>query len=812
MFHSPINNATVDNSNNRIYKSGNTNSFNNVRIENLNYNPTFNSSTGVNEAHGSIRNDFAEFNVPVKLPFAKNPNFCGRRDILDRMHGILAPDPNIRGSSSSRKTVVLHGMGGIGKSQIALEYACRFSDEYTSIFWIDADDISLVKDSAFQAMEQLKDHYATRWRSSPDFREIAHTLGITGRINDLGKFEMDGSLSEVAMKRLHDWLSKSKNQGWLLLIDNIDKVEEGYFNELLPPCPFGRVIITSRLSNLHSIGECIEIEGFGARDGLELLEKISGKAQQNLENSERGEAREIVKRLGELPLAINQAGVYIFKLKIKFATFRERMHDATTFPIPLKPDRASIPATFELSFKELSLEAKNLLQICAFLRNEDIPDELFRRGKNAVPWMKDENKLDEAIGSLFAFSLAKRKGSGDSFWIHPLMHSWVRDRNNYLTQRKIAEDTISLLGASIEKNKHKRRTDDWIFERRISIHLEGLERIPWFSSDLDNFSIKVADALSSIASAYENLGFYKQAEAQCLRAITVYEKELEENHPSSLDTLHCMGAILWKQNRYDDALNFYRRALSGKEESIGAGDPSTLCTVNAMALVFDSKLQFDEALKLHNRALEGIGSDNRKTPEYLDTVNSIAWNYLRQGLYDKSLEWFQTALEGREGTLGQDHPSTISTLFNIANIFYCQERYEEALERYQKILLEQERTLGKDHSETLNTVHNIANVFYYLERHEESLEWYLRTLAGEEKTLEKDHRDILITVHEIGNVFYKQEKYEEAQEWYQRALDGREKVLGKAHRDTLATLAQVTAVDKILHSAKPKKKGWRRFL
>ncbi|KAL7272362.1 hypothetical protein RUND412_004843 [Rhizina undulata] len=464
-----------------------------------------------------IREDFEEFEVPVKLPFPQNPNFCGRDDILEEMHKALDPCPNTRGSNPKRKTVVLYGMGGVRKSQIALEYAYRFRHCYTSIFWIDADNISLTNDSAFQAVEQLKDHYETKWRSSPDFQEIAHTLHIS--------------------------------------IDGSSRIDPTW---------------------------------------------------------------KTVKDLGELPLALDQAGAYVSELQLTFSAFRERMNDAFNEE-PLDPslplERASIRTTWEISFKELSADARYLLHLCSFLSNEDIPDELFRRGKRAVPWiLEGENKLDKAIRSLFTFSFAKREDSGDSFLDTPAFAS------------------------VIVKDEHMRRTEDWVFERRILNHLKVCEEhISEFFSDMD--SVNAAQGLSSIASAYQYLGSHKQAEELCQRAITAYEMALGKDHPSSLDTLYCMGSILESQNRYDEALEFFGRALSRKEKAFGRDDLSTLCAVNDMMLVFSRKEQHDEALELHYRAL---------------------------------------AL--REKALGNDHRETLETVHNIALVFYNQERYEEALD------------------------------------------------------------------------------------------------------------------------------------
>ncbi|KAL7272911.1 hypothetical protein RUND412_004263 [Rhizina undulata] len=136
----------------------------------------------------NICEDFDEFKVPVKLPFLRNENFCGRDSILEQLDKILHPT-DTSGKISGRKTAILYGIGGVGKSQIALAYAHhdRFSQSYTSVFWFDAGNNSRTHDSALEVMEQIVAHYAKKWSFSPNYPEIANTLGIPGQIDNAGR-------------------------------------------------------------------------------------------------------------------------------------------------------------------------------------------------------------------------------------------------------------------------------------------------------------------------------------------------------------------------------------------------------------------------------------------------------------------------------------------------------------------------------------------------------------------------------------------------------------------------------------------------
>ncbi|KAL7276091.1 hypothetical protein RUND412_000939 [Rhizina undulata] len=686
-----------------------------------------------NTPTGVLNTSFKEYNVRAKLPFRRNPKFSGREDALDRLCQILElnnqADTSRIGEDGptnfKRKTAILHGLGGMGKSQIALEYAHRFSRFCTAIFWIDADDISRTTDSARNILEQLVAHYKTKWRSSPDLQEIVNILGVAGTIDSSGR--LDNSATDAAMKTVHNWLSVTDNRGWLLLVDNYDKEKDDQLDDLLPACDWGSVIITTRLPNLTRFGECVEVVGIGAEAGLNLLLKSSGKPQPGLDESELGKAQEIVEVLGQLPLALDQAGAYISYLRISFSVYRERIRkglkDLFNKKLPgrdLSSAKASILTTWELSFQELSEDARHLLHLCSFLSNEDIPEELFRRGQSAVPWMEDENRLNDAIGNLFAFSLIQRKDSSDSLWMHPLVHSWTYERASSTLQRQYAEDAMTLVASAINNDQYTRTFDDWIFERRILSHLNVCqEHVSTYITGSD--SIKVAEAASAIASAYRHLAYYTQAEELYQVALAGFEKELRKDHTATLDTVQNLAIVFDNRGQYDKALECYQKVLAEKEKGLGKDHISTLDVVHNMAIVFHNQGRYDEALQWCQRALAGcekaLGKDH---PSTLDTVYHMAIVFHNQGRYDEALQWYQRALAGFEKALGKDHPSTLNTVDNMAMVFDKQERYAESLEWSKKALAGYEKALGKDHPLTLNTVDNMAITLRNMERYDEA--------------------------------------------------------------------------------------------
>ncbi|KAL7274425.1 hypothetical protein RUND412_002670 [Rhizina undulata] len=691
----------------------------------------------------SSRAYFHDFSIPVNLPFRRNPRFCGRENTLEKICKILEPldlaqrQPNTLGTSE-RKKVVLHGMGGIGKSQIALEYSHRFRHCYTSIFWIDANELSRTTENACKIVEQLAAHYASKSRSAPDYQAISNILGIPGKIDSSGRIVQ--TATEQAIEAVHIWA----------------QVEE--LEKLIPT-------------------ELVEVEEIGAEAGLELLLKSLGKHEKPLLHSELGEAKEIVIALGELPLALDQAGAYIRYLKIRFSTYRDRLEKdmeasfwRSVEGFGLSPDKASVLTTWKLSFQELHEDARKMLYLCAFLSNDDIPHELFHRGKSAVGWIKameEEDRFQDTIGQIFAFSLAKQRDySDDSFYIHPLVQAWTREHIDSALQLQKVEDTIKLVDSTINLNPDEMSSDDWIFERRIFSHLgASKDNISKYFKGLDNPDVSFASM--SIGSAYQNLGYYKEAEALFQIALIEREKSLGKGHPSTLEAVHNIGAVFNRQ-----------RALAGKEKALGADHPSTLDTVDNIADILHGQKRYDEALKWHQRTLVGkekmLGADH---PSTLDTVNNIAVIFRSQGRYDQALELSERVLAGKEKALGSDHPSTLDAVDNIA-----------------RALAGKDKQLGEDHPSTLDTVDNIAVSFRSQGLSDEALKWHQRALRGKNKSLGIEHPSVLVTLNDIADIFDEHFHHDKALVWYRREMRSYEDVFGQGHPATLRILHNMVGV------------------
>jgi hypothetical protein len=169
--------------------------------------------------------------------------------------------------------IALHGLGGIGKTQIALEYAHRYEKLYSAILWVDAKDRTVLESSGVRILQQLVYHYATRSPSNPDYMRIANELGIPGGVDLTGVIKQETVNSHSVWRGVKQWLQKKGNVRWLLLVDNYDNLPAMNISDYLPTSNWGRIIVTSRCLGFQSLGRSLPVTEMEKDVGREMLAK-----------------------------------------------------------------------------------------------------------------------------------------------------------------------------------------------------------------------------------------------------------------------------------------------------------------------------------------------------------------------------------------------------------------------------------------------------------------------------------------------------------------------------------------------------------
>ncbi|KAF8473532.1 P-loop containing nucleoside triphosphate hydrolase protein [Kalaharituber pfeilii] len=708
------------------------------------------------------------FNIPFSIPdVRRNSDFVGREVLLEQIEQEIEQE---KGAAAKNITqLVLYGMGGIGKTQLALEYVYRHSGDYSSVFWVNAASEQTTKISFTHIMQQLIKHH-TRISDEPDYARIGRLLGMAGKLDQAGMFTVQQPSEEQhVVDSVKEWLAEKDNTKWLLVFDNVDDLESFDINDYIPSTPHGTVIITSRRPESTQGRKGIEVQQMDSSEAEELL--IKG-AKLNFETLPPDAAATIVRILGYLPLAIEQAGAYIHVHQYLFSRYLSEYNANITHLLSKKwkvgKHGRSVFAAWDLSFNAIQDQNPNaaeLLLLCGFLDNNDICEVLLRRGMK-LP--KNDTSLGNSIQMLFSYSMAKRKERGDSFNIHPLVHMWAQWKLEMEPERysKNASEAFLMVASTISTDK-ARKVEEWVFQRRILPHIFAVEK-HMKSLEMDNQ--QMLGAVYNLFLLYEQHGYFKKAQEMYKVVLAGHEKLLGRDHSATLDVIHNMAEVFRQQGQYNKALELNERVLAEREKALGADHPATLAVVHSMAVVFRQQGQYNKALEFYERALAGqekaLGADH---PATLAVVHNMAVVFQQQGQYNKALEFYERALAGQEKAFGADHPDTLSTVHNMAIVFDQQGEYNKALEFFERVLAGREKVLGADHPETLSTVHGMAMVFKLQGHYSKALEWYERALAGTEKALGTNHPATLMIIRNMARLFEDIGQSDKAREFWERA-------------------------------------------
>lgn len=209
----------------------------------------------------------------------RNPNFTGRGEILDRLDTVA--------KSPFSKVIVLHGLGGMGKTQIALEYVHSYYEGYSAVFWVDGTSEETANMGFRSVAQRLIDHHISiSTTPQPDYARIAQILGLGSAIGEDG--QLISAEEGLTNQAVNGWFSKQENKHWLLVLDNVDDLTSFNIRDFIPMASHGTVLITSRRRDCISLGKGLEIDQMPAPEAVLLLLKSAGldKTDSDAEQSQ----------------------------------------------------------------------------------------------------------------------------------------------------------------------------------------------------------------------------------------------------------------------------------------------------------------------------------------------------------------------------------------------------------------------------------------------------------------------------------------------------------------------------------------------
>ena len=682
--------------------------------------------------------------MPPNNLTVKNFKFTGREELLNEIYDSFHKNSEVLLVQSQAIT----GMGGIGKTETAKEYAYRFRQEYRYIWWVNAETSITIE---------------------ADYRAFAEK-------NRLCSFE---DKPETILAHVKTWMQK--NSRWLFIFDNAEneKSIEKYFTA----SGYGgrHILVTSRNSQFENFIP-VNINVFTELEACELIEKYTLKPAD-------GHFKVLAKRMGYLPLAIDQAGAYMYKHKKSYKTYLDLYNKYNLTLLKENdddPEKKTVATTWQISFDKIKNKAaKQLLNLCAFFAPDKILTQWFQRACDVLPAelrelrevATNEMKYDKAIGELTQHYLVNQNEEG-VLNIHRLVQEVIRDRlkKEQSEWRNLCVDILNKL-SYFDFSTAESRALFLNLTTHIDFVTEGI-------SD-EEASEEVAQLYHFMGFGFKELADYPQSLKYSYKALVIRERVLGTEHPDTVVSYNNIGGVYSAQGNYVLALEFYGKALAIHEKVLDTEHPDTSLSYNNIGAVYCALGNYVLALEFYGKALaireKVLGIEH---PDTAISYNNIGFIHDSLGNYNLALEYHGKAIAIREKVLGIEHPDTAFSYNNIGAVYDLLGNYDLALEFYGKALAIREKVLGIEHPDTAISYNNIGFIHDSLGNYNLALENYKKTLAILEKVLGTEHPNTAVSYNNIGLVYREQGNYCRALEYHGKALSVREKVLGKEHPDT----------------------------
>ena len=710
-------------------------------------------------------------NVPPRNPF-----FTGREQLLEDLHHHLGQAT----TTALTQPPAITGLGGIGKTQVAIEYAHRYHDEYRYVLWVNAASLETLIEG---------------------FVSIARLVGLPG------KDEPDQRIIVEATKH---WLAT--HERWLLILDNADDLEMA--SKYLPTTGKGHLLLTTRAGATGSFAQNFPVEKMSEGEGIFFLlrrAKILTTADASLtqvSQTDQSLARAIVQELDGFPLALDQAGAYLEEtpstLDSYLKSYRRRHLELLGERGLDRYQHVPVAATWSLNFEEverLDPSATELLHFLAFLAPDTIPEDLIVAGASELgPQLEalatDETRLDRPLRTLSRFSLVQRNLDQHLLVIHRLVQAILKARMNDETQRLWAERTVRAVNRVFpEVDVNKVDVTTWHRCEQYLPHAQNCKNL----IDHHKFVFLEAGRLLYETGRYLHArALNEQAEPLFQKALEIRKQVLGFKHPDTGDTLQDLAWLYLDQGKYEKAALRYRGAFYIRCKELGAKDPKTAYSLQCLARVYKELARYKQAeplLKNAQEILNQVSGDIDANTACI--LHYLAWFYKYISQYTQSTQLFyaaqseqlfQKALEIREQVPEAEDADTASTLHDLAWLNQDQRKYKHALQRFLKALKLRERVLGAEHRDTASTLHALAWLYYTQCKYEKAEPRFQKALEIRKQVLGTEHPDTASTLNALARLYQDQGKYDQAEPRFQKALEIREQQLGPDHPDTASSL------------------------
>lgn len=673
--------------------------------------------------------------LPVYNLPEHNPYFTGREQMLHQIHRHLTQTSSVAPVAPAQP-LALSGLAGMGKTQVALAYAYRFRAHYHDIFWVQAETRETMIASYLVFAEQLR--LPEREQQAP--RQV--------------------------IEAVTRWFRNHK--GWLLILDNVEDMN--LLHLCLPVPRQGTILLTTRQAVMAPFAHTLTLDVMTEAEGMLLLLRRAGMVahEEPLDRvtaDQQEEARVIVRAVGGLPLALDQAGTYLAETHCCLADYLALFQRQAALLLDRRGQAVdhvqSVSSTFSLCFEQVeqaSPTAAALLRLCLFLVPDAIPEEMLLGAGSSddsllPPLPDDPVRFDDALVLLHRYSLLQRNPESKTLTIHRLVQMVLRERIDAHEQRLWAEQAVLVINSSFPTIGGQGHL--WSSTPRCFSHAQA-----------------------------------------CVALIEAW-------HIRSLEAarlLTQLGAYLVERGDYEQAFLLLKKALEMRMTLLGSQHPDVVETLNDLAIIAHYQHHDDQAETLHRQALAILTTIyGPEHPDVAQCLQNIATVCHYQGKYTETEALFQQALHMRKMLHGAAHHEVATCCNDFARLVGFQGNYGEAECLYQQALAIYEHpSIPKN--EVLNharTLVNLASLILEQGRVEQAESLCTQGLTLFEEALGTDHADTALAMNMLGQVLLAQGNVEQAQSAFERVLCIWERELAPQHPRLVQTRAYLTALESV---------------
>jgi tetratricopeptide (TPR) repeat protein len=695
------------------------------------------------------------------LPFRKNRQFVGRATILEALEKKLFIEQS--------ETVALVGLGGIGKTQVALQfaYSVKANKQEYSIFWVAA-----LSEASFEKT----------------YAELAYKLGVK-------KSKEDEDVKDL----VHYHLRSEKAGKWLLIVDNADDMEvvigsngkHGIYR-YLPKSESGRVVFTTRSREV-----AVAVAG---SDIIDLREMTQEEATAFVETSltrkellqDEATTAEPLRELTYLPLAIAQAMAYLNQNQIsvrkylvllrgteqsKVSLLSRGFHDRTRY----EGLQNAVATTWLVSFAQIQRSDKAAASILGFvscIEPKAIP-------RSILPKVEPEEEMEHAIGTLRGYAFLSQRGDEEMFDMHSLVHvaTWV-----WLESEGLIEQTTIDAIRHIKKAFHssdQTRREKWRWH--VPHGLRVLNRSSWCQI------AERYDLFMTVGLCLNLDRRFKEA-IRCFEAASEWRREhFTENDDSRLTSEHALASAYLDDRRIKKAIEIFEHVVAVEKRTLADEDHSRLWSEHELARAYLNDRRIKEAIEI----FEHVVAVKKKTladedHSRLTSEHELARAYLDDRRIKEAIEIFEHVVAVRRKTLADEDRSRLWSEHELARAYLNDRRTKKAIEIFEHVVAVRKRTLADEDHSRLTSEHTLARAYLDDRRIKKAIEIFEHVVAIRKKTLADEDDSRLTSEHELARAYLDDEMVEEAIQLLEHVVAVEEDLFEEDDPDRLVSLDLLT--------------------